>query len=229
MSERIATFLVWTLVGCSAGALALRLWPQGSAPAVPLAASERLAAPSLDRLLGPSSPPPEAAQAPAAPADARFQLLGLVAARQPERQDREGLALLAVDGGTPRSVRVGQVVEGDLQLLRVEPTGVSLGRQGAVQVQLRLDPPPPAAQGSLPSLSLAPVPGAPQGLPMAPMAQPTPGAPPAAFGAQAPQPAANPAPTAFGAPPQAAPPISGPMPAPVDGLPRRRNPVETLR
>ncbi len=226
MSERIATFLVWTLVGCSAGALALRLWPQGSAPSVPLATSERLAAPSLDRLLGPSSPPPEAAQAPAAPADARFQLLGLVAARQPGLQDREGLALLAVDGGTPRSVRVGQMVEGDLQLLRVEPTGVSLGRQGAVQVQLRLDPPAPAAQGSLPSLSLTPVPGAPQALPMA---QPMPGAAPAAFGAPLPQPAASPTPAGFGAPPQPTAPISGPLPAPVDGVPRRHNPAETLR
>lgn len=232
MSERIATFLVWTLVGCSAGVLALRLWPQGAAPSVPLAATERLAAPSLERLLGPSAAAPEAAQAPAAPADARFQLLGLVAARQPERQDREGLALLAVDGGTPRSVRVGQMVEGDLQLLRVEPTGVSLGRQGVVQVQLRLEPPAAAAQGSLPSLSLAPVPGAPQGMPMAQAAPvPAPMSPamaaPAAFGVPQAQPAPNPAP--FGAPQQAAPPISGPMPAPGDGLPRRRNPVETLR
>lgn len=203
MRERLVTFLVWALVGCSAGVLALRLWPAPPASAVPLVGGERLLAPSLDRLLGPSAPAPAAEQPQAAPADARFQLLGLVAARQAEQQGREGLALIAVDGGTPRSLRVGQALEGDLQLLRVEPTGVSLGRQGVVQVQLRLDPPAVAATGSLPSLSL--VPGAPAGFP-------------AGMGA-----AAQPVPQE--AAPFVPPAHSGPMPPPGGNLPRRPNAI----
>lgn len=176
MSERLVTFLVWTLVGGTAGVLALRLWPQPAAPAVPLVATERLGAPSLERLLGSSGPVLQAAQPQAAPADARFQLLGVVAARAGDQQDRTGLALLVVDGGMPRSVRVGQMVDGELQLLRVEPTGVFLGRQGVVQVQLRLDPPAAAATGNLPSLSLAPA--APPAAPFAPPPQAQSDAPP---------------------------------------------------
>lgn len=214
------TFLVWALVGGSAGVLALRLWPAPTAPMVPLAAGERLAAPSLERLLGAPEAAPAVAQPAAAPADARFQLLGLVAARQADRQGREGLALIAVDGGTPRSVRVGQAVDGDLQLLRVEPTGVALGRQGAVQVQLRLDPPAAAATGSLPSLSMAPA--APQGFAAVGQPMPMPIPMPQAHLQVAPQEAPAQA-------QMAATPVSGPLPPPGDALPRRRNPMETLR
>jgi len=183
MSERLATLLVWTLVGCSAGALALRLLPKPLQVQAQTAPSEPLASGSLERLLGRGDAAPEPSAAVQAPSDSRFRLLGVVAARASEQASQQGLALIAVDEAPPRALRVGQTVDGDLQLLKVEPHLVSLGRQGQVQVQLRLDPPAPAAQGSLPpALGMAPpspMPVAPgQGFaqPLQPQSPPQPGA-----------------------------------------------------
>lgn len=159
MSERFATLLVWTLVGCSAGALGLRLLPKPLLVQAQTAPAEALASGSLERLLGRGDLPSEPSVAPQAPSDSRFHLVGLVAPRDSAQASQQGLALIGVDDTPPRALRVGQMVEGDLEVLKVEPHLVSLGRQGVVQVQLRLDPPAPAAQGSLPpAMGLAPPP-----------------------------------------------------------------------
>lgn len=147
MNERIAAFLVWGLVGLSAGTYGLKLWPRSAGEAAPIPGAERTGPVSLDRLLGPAT---AEQAAPSLPADARFQLLGLVAARDPAQQGVEGVAVLSLDGQPPRAIRVGQRLDAEWQLLRVEPHGVQLGRGGVPQVQLRLEPPPTAAAGSLP-------------------------------------------------------------------------------
>jgi general secretion pathway protein C len=107
----------------------------------------------LTRLLGsdPPPPPPEAMQAEA-PADARFQLIGVVS--PPSRQAaREGVALIAVDGKPAKAFRVGAVVEGDNVLQTVAARGVTLGpRNGPALVALNLPPPTPAATGTLPNM-----------------------------------------------------------------------------
>lgn len=199
MMERFAALLVWTLVGFSAALLGLRLLPQPLRAPAQAVLPDGPAAVSVERLFGRAE---TAATPMAAPADSRFKLLGLVAARRAEEQDRDGLALISIDGGPPRAVRVGQVVDGDLKVLKVEAQTVSLGRDGVVRVQLRAEALPAATQGQLPPpTGLSPMP--------APAMQPAPTlqAPPA------------PMPNQFGPAPQGA----------QDGLPRRRPPEQTAR
>lgn len=171
MNERIAAFLVWGLVGVSAGAYALKLWPHSKSIDAPVAAIDRAAPASLDRLLGAEAPVVTAAVG--LPADARFQLLGVVAARDAAQQGHEGVAVLSWDGQPPRALRVGQMLDAEWQLLRVEPQGAQLGRGGVPQVQLKLEPPPTAVAGVLPPApALAPA----VTLPTPPVLNPAPGA-----------------------------------------------------
>lgn len=168
MKERLAALLVWTLVGFSAALLALRLLPQPLRVPAQAVLPEGPAAVSLDRLFGRV----ETVAPTAAPSDSRFKLLGLVAARRAEEQDRDGLALLSIDGGPPRAVRVGQMVDADLKLMKVEAQTVSLGRDGVVRVQLRLEAPPAATQGQLPPVTgMVPTPQVQAPMPTAPPPQ----------------------------------------------------------
>ncbi|MBH9552415.1 hypothetical protein [Inhella gelatinilytica] len=206
MNERIAAFLVWGLVGLSAGTYALKLWPRAPGVAAPLPVAERAGPVSLDRLLGAAAPE---ATAPSLPADARFQLLGLVAARDVARQAVEGLAVLSLDGQPPRAIRVGQRLDAEWQLMKVEPHGVQLGRGGVAQVQLRLEPPAAAVPGSLPP--------APALSPVMPEAAPAVGIPPSPA---APEPVVSGQPGAQGGLVNGAP-AAGPLPA--DAPPGRRH------
>ncbi len=145
-------------MGASATAYGLRLWP-GSAPSpAPLAtalATDQPASPeSIQRLLG-AAPQAQAAL----PTDTRYSLLGVAAARADDQQRLQGVALLSVDGGPPRAVRVGQWVDGQSQLIAVSSRGAELGRDGVARVHLPLQGAPEAATGSLPPpASLAPSP-----------------------------------------------------------------------
>lgn len=90
-----------------------------------------------------------AAAAPVPMSDARFKLLGVVAARQPAQG---GIALIAVDGKPAKAYRVGATVEGDTVLLAVNARGADLGpRSGAAAVALQIPGLPGPATGSLPS------------------------------------------------------------------------------
>jgi general secretion pathway protein C len=149
MSERLVALLVWILVGWSAGFFALRLWPQPLQQPAALPPAGAQAPLVLDRLLGSGVP----AAVALAPQDGRYRLLGLVAPKGADLQGEQGVALIAVDGAPPRALRLGQAVDAELQLLKVEAHGVSLGREGQVRVQLRLDPPAAATQGQLPPVS----------------------------------------------------------------------------
>ncbi|MBB5203282.1 general secretion pathway protein C [Inhella inkyongensis] len=197
MRERLVALLVWTLVGWSAGYFALRLWPQPLQLPAALPTAGADAPLVLDRLLGSAAP----AVVAVAAQDSRYRLLGLVAPKGEALQGEQGVALIAVDGAPPRAVRLGQAVDGEMRLLKVEAHGVSLGTEGQVRVQLRLDPPPAATQGQLPPVA---------GLVVepSPPPQPAPMVGPQAGAAQEPQAGAA-----------------------VDGadMPRRRNPGDQAR
>ena len=197
--------LVAALVAASALFWALRLFVAVTpVPAnTTVAANGPLARSDLTRLLGADPPPP--ALAAEAPPDARFQLIGVVAARALSAA-AEGLALIAVDGKPPKAYRVGAVVDGQTILKSVAARGAQLGlRDGAVQVSLNLAPLQAAATGTLPGVPDM------QAMPASP-AQAQAQAPPAAAQRPAPQSMrrmlptpARPALAAENAPPQALP------------------------
>ena len=156
MLSRGLAFLVWALVAASTLYWGLQLFvaaPQAPANTAGVAPSA-IATSDLTRLLGVDAPPVvEAAAAPAA--DARFQLVGVVAPRT-GGASREGVALIAVDGKPARASRVGAVVDGDRVLQSVQSRGANLGpRRGPVNISLQLPPLPVAATSTLPPAGAA--------------------------------------------------------------------------
>lgn len=155
MLSRFVAFVIWAALGASGVFWAARLL--ATPTAVPghatLVATATASKGDLARLFGKSS----VAQASmvqsgaAAPADARFQLVGVVAPRSVAARD-EGLAVIAFDGKPARTYRVGTTVDGDLLLLAVHSRGASLGPAGQPsQVNLELPLLPPPTTGSLPA------------------------------------------------------------------------------
>jgi general secretion pathway protein C len=172
MLQRVFTAVVWGLVGLTAVGFGLRLWPGGAPSAAPLvglnAAPAGMDPAAADRLFGALAP-----VAAAVPTDTRFKLLGVAAPRAVAAQAHEGVALLSIDDGPPRAVRVGQWVDGETQLLAVTARTADLGRDGVVRAQLRLEAPPAATTGSMAPVTGISVPPPP---PMpAPMPAPTAG------------------------------------------------------
>lgn len=215
MLSRSLTFGVWALVAASAVAWGVKLMaqplpvPPGTAVAVTTVAT----AADLTPLFGATAPPPvvEAeAPPPPPPESSRFQLIGVVAARHASRA--QGVALIAVDGKTPRAYRVGAVVDGDLVLQAVHARAATIGPRGGValvSLELPLQPPPstgvpgaapaapavpavPAGIGPSPTIRGLGTPGAFRpGAPAAPVTQPglvTSPAPPSTVPGQPPQP-----------------------------------------
>lgn len=174
MNPSLLTGLVWACVGASAVGYSLRLAqrPQPStATLVPAAAPAVLDEAAAQRLFGAAALPTE--EDNSAPADARFTLLGVAAAREPAQQQSQGVALIAIDNAPARALRVGQRLDGQTRLLRVTPKGVELEREGGARIKLALPERAPDAQ------TLAGLPGAPQpGLPLPPAL--TPAVPPTA-------------------------------------------------
>lgn len=161
MVSRIAAFVIWAAVAGSVVFWAMRLFVRPvTAPAhATVVSSASGFKGDLTRLFGVDETPPIAAVpagAPAAAADARFRLIGVVAPRSLAAKG-EGLALIAMDGKPPRAYRVGSAVDGDMVLLAVHSRGASLGPPGQpAQVDLSLPALPPPATGSLSSLGSAP-------------------------------------------------------------------------
>jgi general secretion pathway protein C len=149
MQSRLVAFLVWGLVAASAVFWLLRLVARSpSAPAHTLAvAATTVPRGDLARVLGAPAVAKFDKAVPISPALAsRFKLLGVAAPR--EHGDREGLALIAVDGTPARGYRVGAPVDGEIVLLSVHPRGAALGERGATpQVQLELPPLPLPSTG----------------------------------------------------------------------------------
>lgn len=150
-------FLVWALVAAGAVAWGLKLFAR--ALPVPPHATVAVLAPAAggdwSRLFGRTPPPaamPQATVAEPAAGD-RFRLLGVVAARAAPTA-APGVALIAIDGKSPRAVRVGAVVEGDWVLQAVQPRAAVIGPRGgaaALQLELPALPPPSATAPAVPA------------------------------------------------------------------------------
>lgn len=164
MLLRSLTFGVWALVAASAVAWGVKLMarPLPVPPGTAVATSTVATAADLTPLFGAKALPPEAqaeAPPPPPPESSRFQLIGVVAARHAARA--QGVALIAVDGKTPRAYRVGAVVDGDLVLQAVHARAATIGPRGGVAlVSLELPPLPPPSTGvpGAASLGAAPPP-----------------------------------------------------------------------
>ena len=169
-------FLVWGLLAFSAAYWLVHLLakPLSTPSQAQPAAEQRSGQADLTRLFGAAT---LTAAAAAPPVESRFKLLGVVApnfagAGQRRGAAGEGVALIAVDG-VARTVRIGALVDTDLQLLAVEARSVSLGRGGLVSLSLQMEAPVIAATGALlPAPLSQTVLGGnpPTGLPVAPQA-----------------------------------------------------------
>lgn len=210
MTARLLAFALWAAVAGTVVYWGLKLFVD--APAAPShAVAVTNAAPRADvsRLLG--SAPAAGPAAPAAPANDRFKLIGVVAPRN--EGGGNGIALIAVDAKPARPYRVGGQVDEHWVVQSVHRRGVSLGPSGGpAELNLELAPPQAASTGTLaappdlsgrqptppaavpqsvpaqPAPAMAPLP--PQSLPQPGGAVPVPGAPQPVPGAQPPQPGA---------------------------------------
>lgn len=152
MFAKLGAFVVWALAAASAVFWALRL---GSSPlpvpphAGTVVAQSSGSAASVLRLLG-GGPRPSGPAAPAPSAlSSRFKLLGLMAPAPGSAGP--GVALIAVDGKTPRAYTVGSAVDGELVLLSLGHRSAALGpRDGPAALTLELPPLPAAQTGTLP-------------------------------------------------------------------------------
>ena len=163
--------MVWAAVAAVALYWGLKLFV--TSPPAPAHTTLAMATPAagadLSRLLGAEAPPMVDATPPPV-VDARFQLVGVVAPRNTgTAANREGVALIVVDGKPAKAYRVGAVVEGNNVLQSVQARGAQLGpRGGAVGVALQLPPPALASTGTLPQPGALPQPPP---LPQAPLAR----------------------------------------------------------
>jgi general secretion pathway protein C len=185
MPARLSAFVIWALVAASAVFWGLRLVVRApGAPAHTVAVGDTgPTRADLTRLFG--APSVAAATSVTVPAaSSRFQLTGVMAPKVP---GGAGIALIAVDGKTPRAYRVGSSIDGDLVLQSVSHRSVELGpARGAPSVVLEMPPLPTAATGTLPPVASMVPPGAgpmpPMAVPPTPVAPVTPLPPPAAAG-----------------------------------------------
>jgi general secretion pathway protein C len=187
MAMRLLSFVIWAVVAVSAVFWLTRLLARSDpAPShtVTASANASVASADLSRLLG--STRTAAAEPAAEPAaDARFKLIGVVAARS--KQPDSGLALIAVDGKPPRPVMLGGVVDGPLVLLAVNHRRADLGPAGG-EATVRLElPAVPEANRSMRAPGMPPIPMPAQNVP--------PPQPAVSQRPQAPVPGRTPAPT----------------------------------
>jgi general secretion pathway protein C len=183
--SRFAAFALWSLAALSATAWVLKVVGMSEAPVT--ASAIEAQAPAIDgqdlaRALGPDTPADTPALVAAAqlqqqapdPA-ARLRLLGVVAGRR-----AGGVALISVDGQSPRPYRVGSEIDASYRLTRVAARSATLApmKSDAKTITLEL-PPVGAAAGQLPGAAAA-LPGRPPDLlranPQLPGARPAAGA-----------------------------------------------------
>lgn len=147
MWVKFLTFALWLGVGASALAWLMPRWGAPAQPAVPPA----VAVPAQ-----PSAPPadwsalwssPAASPGPTAPTmeAARIRLVGVAG---PVRPSSQGVALLSLDGQTPRAYRPGDRVDEQRVVLEVTAHTVKIGEAGG-PASLTLEAPrlPPPATG----------------------------------------------------------------------------------
>ena len=223
MLGRVLSFTVWLVVAASAVFWGLRLAakPQGVPPGAGVAGVAAAAGGDTARVFG-AEPAPSAEPEPeTAVAPSRFQLVGVVAPRQPGPSD-VGLALIALDGKPAKAYRVGSRVDGETVLQAVHARGAELGPRGgpaAMRLELAALPPPstgvpgvpgvPGAQGTDPGPAGV-APSWTPGMPVPPGRPP--GLPPQARQAPAPIPVPAPGAVPGSAAPTLAPGVAGSVP-----------------
>lgn len=214
MLPRLLAFVVWALAAAGAVAWGFKLFATPlQAPVETVIASTAGAQDGDWSRLFSVAEKPAALPAPIAlpPGDARLRLVGVVAPHS-RTASTQGVALISIDGKSPRALRVGAVVEGEQVLQRVEARAATIGpRGGPPSLRLELPPLPPPATGTpgaaqLPSRppmppvgAITPAPPTAPAVGMLPSANPSPSAPVEEAGAvetapQAMPPAAAPAP-----------------------------------
>ncbi|SEL74542.1 hypothetical protein SAMN05216359_11592 [Roseateles sp. YR242] len=135
MHARWLSFVIWALLAASLAYWSLMLMSRGPvAPGQVQPALSSGAAGDWTRVFTQEAP-----SAAVESASSRYQLLGVVAPSA-NQASGEGVALISVGGGYARPFRVGQVVDGDIQLLEVSRREVGLGRGSAVSIRLALTP-----------------------------------------------------------------------------------------
>ena len=157
MVSRWLAFVVWAVAACTAAAWLLNLLSAGRPVPAHAVAVDTTASPrgDLTRLLG-AAPPVVETPVSAVRADARFTLVGLVAAPSPAAVGKS-VAVIAVDGRPARAYRVGAAVDDQTVVLAVRARAVDLGpRGGPLTTTLELAPLAAATTGSLPPPSGAP-------------------------------------------------------------------------
>ena len=155
MTARWLAFGFWAAAAATAVFWGLKLFVPGARAPEHTTIAATAAAPrgDLRRIFG-SDPVAPVVVAEEPPPSSRFQLVGVVAPRG--TRAREGVALIAVDGKTPKVYRIGAPVDGDLVLQSVRARGATLGtRNGGANVSLDIPPPQPAATGMLPPSGMA--------------------------------------------------------------------------
>lgn len=148
---RLAALLLWAAAGASAVFWALKFGtPASMPPATPVASlSSGVSAPAADaealaRLLGAQAATSAASAAAAAPAASALQgrlvLKGVVAARS----QREGAALISVDGKPPQTFRVGARIDDAVMLQSVgaRTAVIAADARGPALITLELPKPP---------------------------------------------------------------------------------------
>jgi general secretion pathway protein C len=156
MVARITAWMVWTLLAVCTVAWGLKLFvrPEPVPAHARMVTMEQTLKGDPLRLFASVS---SAASSPAASASAggsatvgRFRLVGMAAAPSSPTSDRQGVALLSIDGKPARAFEVGDWVDGDWVLQSVSARQVRLGPVGQAAVTV-LDLPalPPPATGIL--------------------------------------------------------------------------------
>ncbi len=146
MHARWLSFVIWALMAASLAYWSLTLMARGpAAPGQVLPAVSAGTIGDWTRVFTQESP----SAAPVESASSRYQLLGVVAPSAGQATG-EGVALISVSGGFARPFRVGQMVDGDIQLLEVSRREVGLGRNSAVSIRLALTPVPGASPSPMP-------------------------------------------------------------------------------
>ncbi|WAC73279.1 hypothetical protein OU995_00570 [Roseateles sp. SL47] len=146
MHARWLSFVIWALMAASLAYWSLTLIARGpAAPGQVLPAVSSGSMGDWTRVFTQEAP----SASPVESASARYQLLGVVAPSTGQATG-EGVALIAVGGGFARPFRVGQAVDGDIQLVEVSRREVGLGRGTTVSIRLALTPLPGAAPSPMP-------------------------------------------------------------------------------
>lgn len=149
MLARICAFFVWGLLAlaCTYWLLGLLTRPTPVPAQTRLVADRPVQRSDLSRLLGAG----ESAEQAAAPQDSRFKLMGIAAPREGMAgHELEGVALISVDNGPARTVRVGALVDGDTHLQALTASSATLAARGQAPITLTLAPLPLASPGALP-------------------------------------------------------------------------------